>query len=236
MPDLNFRVEKAEAVPFAAAPQLNFRLRIAQPGGPREEPASIHTIALRCQIHIEPARRRYAPKEQDRLADLFGTRDRWGQTLKTMFWTHASVGVPAFTGETAVDLPVPCTYDFNVAATKYFYGLEEGQIPLSLLFSGTIFYESEEHGLQVAQLPWEKEATFKLPVHVWKDMMDHYYPNSAWLCLRQDIFDRLYEYKRRHGLPTWEQALEKLLAEEAADAQFKHEPAGPHGQPQRRLS
>ena len=26
-------------------------------------------------------------------------------------------------------------------------------------------------------------------------MMEHYYPNSAWLCLRKDIFDRLFAYK-----------------------------------------
>ena len=42
-------------------------------------------------------------------------------------------------------------------------------------------------------------------------MMERYYPNTAWLCLRQDVFDRLYRYKSRRGLPTWEQALEGLL-------------------------
>jgi hypothetical protein len=37
-------------------------------------------------------------------------------------------------------------------------------------------------------------------------------PFSAWLCLRQDVFDQLYQFKVRHGLPTWEQAIERLLA------------------------
>jgi hypothetical protein len=110
-----------------------------------------------------------------------------------------------------VDLPVPCTFDFNVAAAKYFYALDEGGVPLSLLFSGTIFHEREGAGLQVAQIPWDKEVTFHLPVRVWKEMMEQYYPNTAWLCLRRDVFDRLYQYKSRHGLPTWEQALEDLL-------------------------
>ncbi len=41
--------------------------------------------------------------------------------------------------------------------------------------------------------------------------MEHYYPNNAWLCLRKDVFDRLYEYKMHGGIPTWEQALEGLL-------------------------
>lgn len=41
--------------------------------------------------------------------------------------------------------------------------------------------------------------------------MDIYYPNSAWLCLRRDVFDRLSRYKMRRGIPTWEQTLESLL-------------------------
>ena len=105
-----------------------------------------------------------------------------------------------------MDLPVPCTFDFNVAATKYFNALEEGEVPLSLLFSGTVFQDVTDSGLQVAQIPWDREATFRLPVQVWKEMMDHYYPNSAWLCLRKDVFDRLQQYKSKQGLPTWEQA------------------------------
>jgi hypothetical protein len=146
------------------------------------------------------------------LLDLFGTQERWGQTLRPMLWTHTSVVVPPFTECATVDMPVPCSFDFNVAATKYFYALEQGEVPLCLFFSGTVFHESEEAGLQVAQIPWEKEATYRLPVRVWKEMMEQYYPNSAWLCLRKDVFDRLYQYKSRHGLPSWEQALETLLA------------------------
>jgi hypothetical protein len=208
MLDLGFEVEKAEAAPLAAAPLLLFKLRITQrpPGLP------IHTLALRCQVRIEPARRRYDPPEQQGLRDLFDTPERWGQTLRPMLWTHAGVFVGPFTDSTRVDLPVPCTFDFNVAVTKYFHALEEGEVPLSLLFSGTIFYATEEAGLQVAPVPWDREASFRLPVRVWKDMMDQYYPNSAWLCLERGVFDRLYRYKSQRGLPTWEQALEGLLA------------------------
>ena len=208
MPDLNFQVEMAEPLSFAVSPLLIFKLRIREVG---TVPTPIHAIVLRCQIRIEPTRRTYAVPEQEQLLDLFGTKDRWGQTLRAMLWTHTSVVVPPFTGNTVVDLPVPCTYDFNVAATKYFNALEEGEVPLVLLFSGTIFYDTEEHGLQVAQISWEKEAIFRLPVSVWRKMMDHYYPNSAWLCLRKDVFDRLALYKSRQGIPTWEQTLEGLL-------------------------
>jgi hypothetical protein len=210
MPDLSFRVEQAEPVPHAAAPHLAFRLGIRAAEG-----VPIHSIMLRCQIRIEPARRRYRTPEQERLRDLFDRPDRWGQTLRPMLWTHAEALVPSFTGATVVDLPVPCTYDFNVAGTKYFAALEDGEVPLLFLFTGTIFHEAEGRGLQVAPIPWDKEATFRLPVRVWKGMMDHYYPDGAWLCLRKDVFDRLYQYKSDRGLPTWEQALESLLA--AAD-------------------
>jgi hypothetical protein len=128
-----------------------------------------------------------------------------------MLWTHTNVTVPPFCGTTVVELPVPCTYDFNVAATKYFHGLESGEVPLLLLFSGTVYYADPDGALQVAQVSWDKEASFRLPVQVWQAMMDHYYPNSAWLCLRRDVFERLYRYKVEHGLPTWEQTLASLL-------------------------
>lgn len=216
MPDLSFQVEGAEAVPFAASPTLIFKLRIA--GKDAEE--AIHTVALRCQIQIEAARRRYTAGEQERLLDLFGEPERWGQTLRSMLWTHASVIVTPFTGSTVVELPVPCTFDFNVAAAKYFAGLEDGEVPLILLFSGTVFYEDGEAGLQVAQIPWDREAQYRLPVKIWKEMMDLYYPNTAWLCLRRDVFDRLYGYKSRRGLPTWEGVIERVLTivEEGEDS------------------
>jgi hypothetical protein len=216
MPELDFRVEKAEAVAYAAAPLLGFELRIAQTG--TDQPP-IRSILLQCQIRIEPAQRRYGPHEQDKLFDLFGKREDWNRTLRSMLWTHTSTVAPSFTGSTVVELPVPCTFDFNVAATKYFDALENGEVPLLLLFSGTIFYEADDGRLQVGQIPWEKEAAYRLPVQTWKQMMDLYYPNSAWLCLRKDVFDRLQRYKSSRASLSWEQALENLLP--AADEQVK---------------
>jgi Family of unknown function (DUF6084) len=207
MPDLDFRVESVAPVPYAAAPMLSFKLRVTNKN--REE--VIHSMALRAQIQIEVSRRHYSAAEQARLGDLFGEPARWGQTLKTMLWTHIAVSVPAFQGETTVEVPVPCTFDFNVAATKYFHGLDEGDLPLNVLFSGTLFYRGEQEELQVAPISWEKEAKFRLPVKTWKQMIDEYYPNTAWLCLRRDAFERLYEYKVRNGIPTWEQAIERLF-------------------------
>jgi hypothetical protein len=207
MPDLSFQIEQVEVAPFSAAPQLTFKLRLSNANAGE----TIHTVALRCQIQLEVARRRYSPQDQEGLLDLFGSPDRWGQTLKTFLWTHASVVVPSFAATTVADIAVPCTFDFNVAATKYFHGLSDGDVPLNFLFSGTVFYARPDGFLQVAPISWEKEARFKLPVKVWRDMMDTYYPNTAWLSLRRDVFERLYQYKVRRGIPTWEQALESAL-------------------------
>jgi Family of unknown function (DUF6084) len=208
MPDLMFHVEHAEAVPFAVSPQLALKLRVSNAGSAE----AIHTVALRCQIQIEATRRRYGPEEQERLRDLFGEPERWGQTLRTLLWTHTSAAVPPFIGSTEIDLPVPCTFDFNLATTKYFAGLSDGEIPLCLQFSGTVFYAKEDGPLQVMLIPWDKETRFKLPLKVWKELMDTYYPNSAWLCLRRDVFERLHRYKVENGIPTWEETIERMLS------------------------
>lgn len=211
MPDLRFQIESASVVPFAAIPMLAFQLQIRNAMADEK----IHTIALRCQIQLEVTRRRYAPREQERLLDLFGQPDRWSQTLRSLLWTHANLVVPGFAGaSTMVDLQVPCTFDFNVAATKYFEALTDGEIPLLMLFSGTVFYAPPDSPLQVAPISWEQEARYKLPVKLWREMMESYYPNCVWINLRRDIFDRLYLYKMQHSIPTWEQALEHALSNE----------------------
>jgi hypothetical protein len=146
------------------------------------------------------------------MRDLFGDPERWSQTLRSMLWTHANLVVSGFAGQvTVVDLQIPCTFDFNIAATKYFEGLSDGDIPLHLMFSGTVFYADPNGQLQAAPISWEQETRYKLPVNTWREMMDTYYPNNAWLSLRRDVFDRLYLYKVQHGIPTWEQVLERML-------------------------
>jgi hypothetical protein len=207
MPDLDFRIESVAAVSYAAVPSVSFRLRVTN----AKSEEQIHSVLLRAQIQIEVTRRHYSPQEQAGLQDLFGPPERWGQTLKNMLWTHVAVNIPAFKKETVVEIPVPCTFDFSVGATKYFHGLTEGDLPLNFQFSGTVFYQGEE-GLQVAPISWEKEAKFKLPLKVWKQVIDEYYPNSAWLCLRRDAFEKLYEYKVRNGIPTWEEVIERVIA------------------------
>jgi len=212
MPDLDFQVEGAEPQRFAAAPHLLFKLRIAEAVPAGTGPTPIHSVVLRCQVRIEPTRRRYQAAEEPRLRDLFGTPERWGQTMRSLLWTHVSAVVPPFKGTAEIDLPVPCSYDLSLAATRYFDAMEAGDLPLCFLFSGTIFHEADDGGLQVAQISWEKESSFRLPAVTWRGLMDAYYPNTAWLCLRKDVFDRFDQYRSRRGLPTPESALERLLS------------------------
>jgi Family of unknown function (DUF6084) len=209
LPDLHFQVESVSATANAAVPQLSCKLRLAN-----SEPEAVHSIALRVQVQIEPVRRRYTAAEQENLKELFGEPERWSKSLHPLLWTNTSVNVPGFAGDSVVEVPIPCTFDFNIAITKYIYGLQDGDLPVSLLFSGTVFYAGGR-GLEVAQIPWDREARYRLPVRVWKEMMDAYYPNTAWLCLRRDVFERLYQFRAQHGLPNWEQALEHMLGESA---------------------
>ena len=218
MPDLSFQVNGAEAVAYAAAPTMAFKLSITN------QPATeaIHNVLLNAQIRIDAPNRRYAPEEKARLIELFGETDRWSQTLRPMLWTHADVVAPPFTGAASVELHAPCSFDFNVGATKYFDGLLQGDVPLLFLFSGTVFYAGENGALQVSRISWSKEARFRWPAAEWRKLMQAYYPNSAWLNLRKDVFDRLAGFKARNGFTSWEQALESLLAgqEKASDEEL----------------
>jgi uncharacterized protein DUF6084 len=207
MPQLTFQIDGAAAVPYAAAPTIGFKLRV----GNRDQ-TEIRGVTLQCQIQIESTRRRYATEEQHRLFDLFGDPHRWSQTLRSMLWTQVNTNVSSFKGETTLDLLVPCSFDFNVAATKYFGALQDGHVPLCFLFSGTVFYLPAGDQLQIEQIPWSNEAKFQLPVVIWRQMMEAYYPNEKWLAIRGDIFDRIVAYKRERAIPTWDQALESLLS------------------------
>jgi hypothetical protein len=175
----------------------------------------VHGIALRCQIRIEPVKRRYSEAEGELLADLFGERSRWGDTMKPLQLAFAAQMVPSFSGSTEIELPVPFTYDFEVATSKYFHALEDGDIPLLLLFSGTIFVKSDG-GFRVEQVPWHKEAAFRLPVATWREMMDTHYPNSAWVRVRRDTLNALSRFQSERGLSNWDDVINALIGESAA--------------------
>ena len=207
MPDLSFEVIDAGVEAYSVLPTLIFKLRIVN----AVEEEQIQNVMLKTQIMLSVTRRSYNANEKARLEELFGTPERWGTTLHTFLWTHVTTVVPRFKGSTVVDLHIPCTYDMEVQSTKYFNALEDGEIPLNFLFSGTIFYEGENRNLQVGQVSWSEEANYRLPVALWKQAIETSFPNSAWIRLHKDVFDQLYQYKINHGLITWEDTLERLL-------------------------
>ncbi|HLU57741.1 MAG TPA: DUF6084 family protein [Pseudonocardia sp.] len=206
MSDLAITCVDARADRYAAAPTLLFRLRITESTGVR-----VHAIALRCQIRIEPARRRYAAGEAERLLELFGETPQWGESLKPMQFAAVGVVVPSFTGATEIDVPVPCTYDFEVGAAKYVHALSGGEIPMLVLFSGTIFRRTDDGRFEVQQVPWSLESRLRVPVGVWRELMDRFFPGEGWIRLRRDTLDAVARFKARRALPTWEDAFAVLL-------------------------
>ena len=202
---IGFRVVGARAEPHAAAPTVTFTLRIDEPASVR-----IHAIALQVQIRIEPARRGHDPDEQRVLGEVFGEPVRWRQTMRPLVWTEAARVVPAFEGSCDVDLAVPCTYDLDVASSKYFHAIRGGVVPVLFLFRGTVFVESER-GFTVAMLPWDREASFDLPAQTWREAMDSFFPDQGWLRVHRDVLDSLLAFKAARALPSWDAVLRDLL-------------------------
>ena len=205
MAELVFDWIGARAERFSAVPSLTLQLQLSETTGQR-----VDAIALRCQIRIEPQRRRYSEAEAQRLHDLFGDTSRWADTLKPLQFTTVAVMVPGFSGSTGLDLPVPFSYDLEIASTRHFASLDEGVTPLLLLFSGTVF-TTVDGRLQVQQVPWSKEISCGLPAKVWREAVDAHFPDSAWVTMSRHTLDDLIRFKTRHALPTWDATLRALL-------------------------
>jgi hypothetical protein len=205
--DLDFVCTGSSTDLGAASPTILLHLRIAESTGER-----VYALSLRTQIRIEPRKRQYGDSEAAAMRDLFGERARWGDTLKPLQLAFANQVTSSFTGDVDVDIALPCSYDFEVAANKYLYALDDGEIPLLLLFSGTVF-TSGPNGLSVEPIPWHKEASYRLPVKVWKQTMQLHFPGSAWLRLGEDMFEALYRYRTSNQLLSWDEAIERLLKE-----------------------
>jgi hypothetical protein len=207
-PALDFAVASIEALRPAAAPTLRFTLALDAGD------AAIRSVLLDVQVQIAAPRRHYDAAEGVQLADLFGLPERWGRTLRTLPWLRATLVVPPFAGTTTAQLDVPCTYDFELTAARYLAGLRDGDVPLELLLSGTVFYAGEGGALQVSRIGWDRELDCRLPVATWRAAIDQHFPHAAWLRLDRAAFDRLATYRARRALPSWEAVVEELLAGE----------------------
>ncbi len=210
MPDLNLQINGVEAAARGLTPLLHFHLKVAA------QPAEtvIQGLMLAAQIQVQCPQRAYSAGEQEKLVELFGPPDQWGHTLRNRLWTHTHTTLGPFAGSAEAILPAACTYDLNIAVTKYFYGLEQGDVSLLFLFSGSMFYRTLEGELQVEPIPWNSEAVYRMPVSLWRELMERHYPGTGWLSLNHDAFERIYKFKRQHGLPHWEAVIDRLLPAE----------------------
>jgi Family of unknown function (DUF6084) len=209
MTEVTFAVLDVAPEPYAVTPTLTARVGVAAVG---DEP--IHAIALRCQVRFEPLRRTYTDPEAAGLLDLFGPRERWSTTQRTFLWQHTSAMIPGFTGTTQVHMPLECTYDFEVAASKYLHALQNGTVPLQFLFSGTVFIQGSR-GFSVVQVPWDREDRYDMPVSVWHDLIRQHYPNTGWLRLDHATIEALAAYRSARGLLSFDDAIQSLLTPSA---------------------
>jgi hypothetical protein len=208
VPEPDFAVLGARPVRFAASPMLSLDLQVTEPSG-----RPVYMIALTIQVMIDPARRRYDDATRERLVELFGPPERWSVTTRSLVWCQLDVLVPAFTGTTVVTVPVACSYDLELAASKYLHSLPDGEAPLALHFNGTIYYPGENGGLQMVLVPWTKSIDFRLPVSVWKETVEHYYPNTGWVALRSETLEALQRAKLDRGLATMDACVQALINE-----------------------
>lgn len=207
MPEVAFTCLGAEPAPFAAGPTITLQMRAT---AETDEP--VHALALRCQVRIDAPRRRYEDAEAEGLTDLFGDRARWGHTMRQLQLAFLGHVLPGFTGGRDFELELPCSYDVEVAAHKYLAALTGGEVPLVLLFSGTVF-SGAPGSISVSPVPWHSEAQLRMPVRVWQETMDAHFPGQAWLRLDRDTWGRLAAYRSRHQLVGWDDAVERLLKE-----------------------
>jgi hypothetical protein len=203
VPSLSFSVEGAQRVEHAAVPTIAFALGIATDRG-------VRSVLLDVQLQIAARRRPYDDAAHERLFELFGPAEQWDRSLRTLPWVRATLVVPPFTDGTVVELPVACSYDLEVAASRYFDALDDGEVPLEFLFSGTVFYGTP---LQAARISWESEAAFRMPVALWRETLDRYFNGTAWLRLPKPSLDRLAAHKSRNALATWGDVVDSLLPE-----------------------
>ncbi len=218
MPELNFDILSAEIKPYAVAPTIIFKLKITN----KIEKEEVYAASLKTQIRIDAMHRKYEQDTKARLLEVFGAPERWGQTLKSLYWKQITIPVPRFTGETVIDIPLECSEDMSASVGKYMHAVEEGPVPLAFIFNGSIFYNGHEKNVQVKQLPLDKEAVYALPIEKWDNLLESYFPDSKWLRVSNKIFDKLNAYKAKNAHPTLNHCL-KALVDNALEKDHKIE-------------
>jgi hypothetical protein len=211
-PELTFEVLGAAHEPFAAQPTLRFELSVFEP---TDRP--IYAISLTAQINFDPARRQYDAATKEDLYELFGAPERWPSTTRSFLWTHANTIVHSFTGAITFGLEVPCTADLEQVAARYVSALPDGEVPLTMHFTGRVMYQGPQRQVQVVHLPWHTQASYKMPVSVWQKMIKHHHGDSGFVTLHNDTLAELKKYKRAHGLHNFDSVVLDLLEHAPTD-------------------
>jgi hypothetical protein len=209
VPEPEFEITGAAHIAFAAAPTILFSALATEAGG-----VEVQSIALTAQVMIDPARRGYDPETRERLAELFGPPASWAPSTSGLAWARVAAAVPGFTGSTTFGLEVPCTYDLEVAAAKYFYAVTDGLVPLSFHFNGNVFYRSGGQ-LQVSPVSWTSSAQYSMPLSVWRAMIAEHYPGGGWIRIADDTLERLQRRRSARGLASFDDCLRELLEHES---------------------
>lgn len=205
-PDPEFEVVGARNVRSAAVPTLAFEASASNSSSLR-----VLFMALTAMITVEPGKRSYDDETRARLVELFGEPERWASTTGSFRWAQVGAVVPVTGPESRFELEVPCTYDHEIAAAKYFGGVTEGVFPLRFHFNGTVYYEDESGRLQIVPLPWDRSTRFELPAQVWREMIASHYPRGGWIRLNEDTLQELGRHKAATGTPTLDRCVSDLL-------------------------
>lgn len=211
-PTLHFKALGAEAAHDVATPTIELILGIDC-----DAEFEIRTVALDVEVRIAAQRRNYETAERERLTELFGDASQWARSMDSLQWVRTSINVPRFTGATEIRVPLPCTYDFDVVASKYLVALEGGEIPVDVLFSGTVFFCGDDGGLQTAMIPWDSELSLAISLATWRRAVEAFSPESAWIRMRRETRDRLQAYRSRRAFADWDHVFDELLRKAEED-------------------
>ncbi len=216
IPRLSFAVSSVRPLEHAAVPTLVFRLAVTRSGG-----GPVRSVLLTTAIRIDAARAAYEHADVPALAELFGQPEQWATSLRPLAWTRLTTVVPPFDTHTSIDLEVPCTGDCERALHTYFRALRSADVPLELLFNGTVFHTAVDGRLSTAQLPWDTETACRLPAAHWRELTARYFGPGSWVRLSSETGDRLGAYRTVHGLVDADRTVAALL-----DLAERAEPAG----------
>jgi Family of unknown function (DUF6084) len=58
---------------------------------------------------------------------------------------------------------------------------------------------------------WSRTAQYKMPVSVWRAMIEEHYPGGGWIRLHESTLAALNRRRAGHGLPSFDACVSELL-------------------------